>query len=117
MKKIFFPVLIFLLSTPAIVAAQINLIYVRGYSNSIIDTINNFLVPVLLALAFIVFLWGVFKQFIWKGESGEAHTEGAKFVATGLIGFVIILSLWGLVNLVVFTLGLPSGARPPVPSF
>jgi hypothetical protein len=122
MKKTtqFFYVL-FLLAVPVIVSAQLDTQYVKGYSDSIIDLINGFLVPVLLAVAFLVFLWGVFKQFIWKAESGEAHTEGAKFVATGIIGFVIILCLWGLVNIVKITLKIPAGSstgeagiRPPI---
>jgi hypothetical protein len=122
MKNItrFFYILL-LSAMPLIASAQLtefNTQYVSGYSNSIIGVINNYLVPVLLALAFIVFLWGVFKNFIWKAESGEAHTEGSKFVAWGLIGFVVILSLWGLVNVVAVTLGLgnPSATPGSIPS-
>jgi hypothetical protein len=120
MKKIFLPILSLIIAIPAIASAQISPTYIQGYSASIIGIINNYLVPVLLAAAFLVFLWGVFKQFIWKAESGEAHTEGAKFVATGIIGFVIILCLWGLVNIVKVTLFNSSGAslnRPNPPIF
>ncbi len=122
MKKIstlFYVLLLF--TVPAVASAavgQVDTSFIAGYSNSIINIINRLLVPVLLALAFFVFLWGVFKQFIWKAESGEAHTEGAKFVATGLIGFVIILSLWALVNIAQSTLGVKdTGSRPETPKF
>jgi hypothetical protein len=98
---------------------EVNGTYVQGYSNTLISIINIYLVPALLAVAFIVFLWGVFKQFIWKGDSGEAHTEGSKFVASGLIGFVIILSLWALVNIARVTLGVNNSAtnHPEIPKF
>ncbi len=104
---------------PFVASAQIDTDFIQGYSRSIVDVVNFYLVPVLLALAFLVFIWGVFKNFFWKAESGEAHTEGSKFVAWGIIGFVIILSLWALVNIVQVTLGLtnterPANLQPPV---
>ncbi len=101
-------------------AAGVNTTYIMNYSNSIVNIINFYLVPILLSVAFIVFLYGVYKNFILGAESGEAHTAGSKFVATGLIGFVIILSLWALVNIVGSTLVGSSGAsnnRPSPPIF
>jgi hypothetical protein len=118
MRNIFFCSVLFLSGVPLIASAAIDSTIIGGYSRGIINIINYYLVPALLALAFLVFLWGVFKQFIWKGDSGEAHTEGAKFVATGLIGFVIILSLWALVNIARVTLGVDkTDNRPETPKF
>jgi hypothetical protein len=115
-----FLLIIFIFALPAVVfGVGPDLEIIDSYSEGVINSINRFLVPVLLAVAFIVFLWGVFKNFIWKAESGEAHTEGSKFVAWGLIGFVVILSLWALVNIVQSTLGLtgtntrPANLQPP----
>ncbi len=116
MKKIIKRFFTFLLiTTPFIASAQINAKFTEDYSEGIIHIINAYLVPVLMAIAFIVFIWGVFKNFIWKGDSGEAHTEGSKFVAWGVIGFVIILSLWALVNIVASTLGLGGYYETEVP--
>lgn len=96
----------------------INLGVIKPYSDGIISVINTILVPVLIAIAFIVFLWGVYKYFILGAASDESRKEGRQFVLWGVIGFVIIMSLWGLVYLVagVFNLPLGTGTAPKPPT-
>jgi len=97
-------------------SGAINMSYIQGYSNSIINIINGVLVPVLMAVAFIVFLYGVYKYFILNGASDTAHTEGRTFIIYGIVGFVVILSMWGLVGIVASTFSLsPGGHAPAVP--
>ncbi|MEK7126104.1 MAG: pilin [Patescibacteria group bacterium] len=93
----------------------INLEVIRPYSEGIKNFINGILMPVFMAIAFIVFLWGVFKYFIWGAENEMEKADGRKFVMWGIIGFVIILSLWGLVNLVTGVLALPNNNAPRPP--
>ena len=94
----------------------INVNYIKPYSDSIIGIINSILVPVLMAIPFITFLWGVFKYFIWGGENESEKAEGRKFAMWGIIGFVVILSLWGLVNILMGALGLSIGNNPKPPT-
>ena len=90
----------------------INLTYIQGYSDSIINIINSILLPVLIAIAFIVFLWGVYKYFI----QNEAEREKGKwFVLYGIIGFVVIFSVWGLVYILGDTLDLDFNKPAPNP--
>ena len=96
---------------PAVAAASdvdgtFNLTYVRSYTNSFIGFINLYLVPLLMAVALIVFLYGIFKFFILGAADEKARTEGRKFALNGIIGFVIILSVWGIVYIVVETFNL-----------
>ena len=91
----------------------VNINALTPYSNGIINFINVILVPVLFALALITFLWGVFKYFIYHGEEEKSREEGKLFVFWGIIGFVIILSVWGLVNIVSSTFNLTPGATAP----
>jgi len=101
---------------PFLAAAQgINIGAIKPYSDSIIGIINSILVPVLMAIAFIVFLWGVFKYFILGAAEDKSREEGRQFVMWGIIGFVVILSVWGLVNVVISTLNLPGGNHPNPP--
>ena len=94
-----------------------NLQYIQEYSSSITTIINVYLVPLLLAIAFILFLWGVFNYFILGASDSEKLKQGRQFTLWGIIGFVIILSIWGLVNIVVVTLNLQSvGHAPPPPT-
>lgn len=97
----------------------INIGVIQPYGDSIKNIINNVLVPVLIAIAFITFLWGTYKYFILGADSDEDRKTGRQFVLWGVIGFVIILSLWGLVAIVGSTLGISTGSatqnglRPP----
>ena len=106
------------LATPLLAAAQtgINLNAVTPYSNGIINLVNGILVPVLMALAFIVFLFGVYMYFIQGAADETSRATGRQFTLWGIIGFVIILSLWGIVNLFMGTLGLSVGQAPPFPT-
>ena len=78
----------------------------------IINTINNVIVPVLFALAFIVFLWGAFNTFIRGASSEEAKKNGTNLMLYSLIGFVVMLSIWGLVNILTGSLGFGNGQGP-----
>jgi hypothetical protein len=93
----------------------INIGVIKPYSDSITGIINGIFVPVLMAIAFIVFLWGVFKYFILGASDEKNRTDGRQFVLWGIIGFVIILSVWGLVNIVTSALNLSSGTHPVPP--
>lgn len=87
-----------------------------GVAANILYIINSVLVPVLFAIAFIVFLYGVAKTYIFShGEPGEVE-EGHKLILWGIIGFVVMVSVWGLVNVVANTFGLGGVGAPPLPT-
>lgn len=62
--------------------------------------LNGYVVPLLIAIAFLVFVWGMFKYFIRGGASEESRGEGKKLLLWSILGFVLIVSLWGLVNVI-----------------
>lgn len=90
--------------------------YLLFYKNTIVGTINGVLVPILIAIAFIVFLWGVFKYYIWGAEDESSRKSGHQLILWGVIGFVVIVSLWGIVNIVTNIL-IPTAARNTAPAF
>lgn len=85
--------------------------------NAVILFINQFLIPLLLSVAFLMFLFGVYKFFIAGGTSAEERQEGQKYVMWAVIGFAIIFSVWGLVWLILNTFRFGGERMPPVPSF
>ena len=87
--------------------------YLQGYKDNILYIINSYFVPVLIAIAFITFLWGVYKYFILGAASDTERATGRQFVLWGIIGLVIILTVWGLVAIVGGTLGLQLGGAAP----
>lgn len=69
----------------------------------IINTINQIFVPVLFAVAFIVFIWGAFDTFILGASSDDVKERGKSLMLWGLIGFFVMVSIWGLVNILTGT--------------
>jgi len=86
------------------------------YGNLIINTINNVFVPVLFAVAFIVFLWGIAQAYIFSQGDETAVKKGHQLILWGLVAFVVMLSVWGLVNILSDTLGLGSDFVPDYPT-
>ncbi|OGG93966.1 hypothetical protein A2609_02380 [Candidatus Kaiserbacteria bacterium RIFOXYD1_FULL_47_14] len=74
----------------------------------IIGIINNLVVPILFAVAFIVFVYGAFETFIVGATSDEVKTKGKNLMLWGLIGFFVMASVWGLVNVLTGTIGFSS---------
>ncbi len=104
--------------TPAIAsAAGFNGGALGEYLAGIVDFINSYLIPLIFALAFIVFLWGVFQYFIAGGANEEQRDKGKQLVMWGIIGFVVMMCLWGIVNLLVETLDFGGQNAPELPGF
>lgn len=97
-------------------AGSVNQEWIIYYKDLIVWAVNSILVPVLFAVAFAVFLWGVYKYFIYGADNETERETGKKFVLWGVIGFVIISSVWGLVNVVKQTL-IPSTAGSTHPNY
>lgn len=91
------------LALPLVSLAATNVSNLSDAGSFIINTINNVLVPVLFALAFIVFLWGAFKTFIIGSNDEGVKEEGKNLMLWGLIGFFVMVSIWGLVNILTGT--------------
>ncbi len=75
--------------------------------NYIIDLaasyMNKFLL-LLMGFAVLMFVWNVVMYFIRPSEGDRA--EGSKYIMWSLIGFFVILSMWGLVNVLTGTFNL-----------
>ncbi len=73
-----------------------------------IGEILSGVIPVLIGLGVVYFVWGVIMYMIADGE--EAKTKGRDQIIYGIIGLVVIISLWGLVRIVTNTLQLSGNA-------
>ncbi len=73
-------------------------------TNTIVPYINTG-IYLLMAVATIMFVFYVIKYFIAPSDGAE-RAEAGKYVMYSLIGFFIVLSIWGLVNILVNTFGL-----------
>ncbi|MBX9906323.1 pilin [Patescibacteria group bacterium] len=80
-----------------------------------LNFINFYLIPAVFAIAFIVFIWGIFKYFIMGGANEGDQEKGKQLAMWGILGFVIIVSVWGLVNVIADGLGFSGSNAPPLP--
>ena len=87
-----------------------------GVASTILFIINDVLVPIIFALAFIVFLYGVALKYIFSHGDATKVADGHRLILWGVIGFVVMISLWGLVNVVSNTFGLSGYYAPPLPT-
>ncbi len=61
--------------------------------------LNSAFIPFLLAFAFIMFLWNMTKYFIIEGANEKEHEKAKSFALYSIAAFVVITSIWGIVNL------------------
>ena len=91
---------------PTLAFAQGAFFEVSGFIDNITLFINNTLVPLVFAIAFLVFLWGVAQFFIIGRDAEEAKEKGKEYMLWAIGGFVVMVSIWGIVNLLVSALNL-----------
>ncbi len=106
MKKIYITTSA-LLVTPFITFAG------AGNLSSLIDQIISYanrILVLMMGAAVVMFVFYIIKYFI---KPDAERKEGAKYVMFSLIGFFVILSFWGLVNILQGTFGLQNESNRP----
>ena len=71
--------------------------------------INVVLVPFILGVAFLIFVVNAIRYFVIDGSSTEGHENARNLALYGIGAFVLILSLWGMVNILANGIGLNEG--------
>lgn len=90
---------------PIIASAQEkNLNYIVG----LVINAFNVAVYLIIALAFLMFVWNVFRYFIKGGDNVGEKKEAGQYVLWSVVGFFVILSIWGIVNILTNTFKLDS---------
>src|SRR3989338_2357352 len=74
---------------------------IKEFIGSFIAFLNDVIIPFIIAIAFIVFLWNLARYFIIQNDSEDAREKAKKTALYGILAFVFILSIWGIVNLFV----------------
>ena len=71
---------------------------------------NHILVPFIVTISLLVFIWGMFTYFIQGGANPESQAKGRQMIIYSVVGFVLMVSIWGIVNL--FASGLSNALGP-----
>ncbi len=70
----------------------------------ILDNVVNPVILLMLVLALVYFLWGVF-DFIRNADSSEERATGGKHILYGALGLFIMVTAYGVLNLILGTIG------------
>ena len=60
---------------------------------------------IVFAAGLLLFLWGLV-QFLWNLDEGGAQDEGKQHMFWGIVGMFIMVSVWGIINMLDVTFGL-----------
>lgn len=74
--------------------------------DNILTFINSFLIPFIIGVGFLAFVWGMFKYFILGGANEDSKESGKQLMIWATLGFVMIIIFWGIVNLFATSTGL-----------
>ena len=91
---------------PTLIFAQ-NLGWFRTVTTAIADVVNA-LVPIMITLAFVVFVWGLITFILASGDEA-AKDEGKRRMIWGVIALFIIISIWGIIALLQTMTGTAGG--------
>ncbi len=101
-----------LLLTPVMVFAQTGIAtsanagpFQTLLSNILVFT-NSVLIPFIIGIGFLVFVWGMFKYFIVGGANDDAKEQGKSLMIYATLGFLLIIVFWGVVELLAGSTGL-----------
>lgn len=114
MKKYTRSLTLLALSAPLLVSADSGLFSGETgnfgeFATGLTNLINQFLIPLFIAIAVLGFIWGVFKYFILGSDDEEKRKEGRSLMLYAIIGFVAIVALWGIVEFVAGAFGAEVG--------
>lgn len=79
-----------------------------------IGDILNTIIPILVVLGVVYFVFGVVTYVISDDE--EAKKKGRDRMIYGIIGLVVIVALWGLVGIVTRTFDLSGSSNVTIPT-
>lgn len=79
--------------------------------------LNNTIMPFIMALAGFVFIWNAARYFIIGGANPDDQEKARTLALWGILAFVFIVSLWGIVKLMVGGLNLGNTNQPVVPDY
>lgn len=83
---------------------------------NILGFTENVLIPFILGIGFLAFVWGMFQFFIVGGANDDAKEKGKSLMIYATLGFLLIVVFWGVVNLLSDSIGLEGETLDNVPT-
>ena len=83
---------------------------------NILEFSNNTLIPFIIGIGFLVFVFGLFQYFILGGSNDESREKGRKLMVSATFAFVIIILFFGFINLLTTSTGLEGETLRNIPA-
>ena len=83
---------------PIAAFAQLTVTPAIGAISQITSLINK-VIPLLIGIAVLIFLWGVLKYVLSGSDDPEKRKEARGFMIWGIVAIFVMVSIWGLVGL------------------
>lgn len=64
---------------------------------------------VIFTLGLFLFIWGII-EFLWGVQKGHAENEGKQHMIWGLVGMLIMVSVYGIIALIINSFGLQTAS-------
>ena len=81
----------------------------------VVDILSQAVI-ILISLAVVFFLYGILK-YIGRGDDEESQKKGKNIMIYGIIGLFVMISFWGIVNILINTFELDTTPYVDVPYF
>ncbi len=75
----------------------------QAWLNYFTCIISSSIIPLLFAVAVVMFVWGAIKFFIIEVDEESKREQGRQFMLWGIIALAVMISMWGLVNILTTT--------------
>jgi hypothetical protein len=89
-----------------------------SFLQTLIGFVNTILIPFIIGIGFLVFVFGMFRYFIAGAANEQARESGKSLMIYSIAGFVLIIVFWGIINVIASSTGLNQefdGALPKAP--
>ena len=72
----------------------------------------DFTIPMLMALAILIFLWGIVKYILASGDPAKEKAARSSIIY-GLLGVLVLVAFWGIIQIVTNTFDIDTGGTLP----
>lgn len=102
-----FPLLSFAQATSTAPTGGLQLFF-----KNLLDFINTTLIPFILGIGFLFFVFNAFRYFILQGDTDDGREKAKSLAIYSVLAFVIVVIFWGIVNLLTSSTGLAGKTAP-----
>lgn len=78
-----------------------------------VQAIVNPIIQVIFAIALVIFVYGIF-EFVRGADRPDVRTKGQQHIMYGLVGLLIMTSVFTIINILLNTIGVTGSDVPKI---